>query len=403
MKIRKRQMMAKAVQLFQRLSRKCASPKGLQYLKGPSKCLCFTFDISPSVGPSLDFTVIPLREYSRKFWDGLPSGVCVGSHDWSMSCELVHSQWRRTLKHCALLQIYIDLPCTIQWYDMIQYNMIWYDAICTWHSYAHYLYIMHSTKGRVHVTHHSRHEGRQWPRICRFRRFHHLEEIEHGEGFSVWTSPVNSAVFVDILWSAHKCTTVTTRIAKLRKVRVTTSPSSTSSKRMRWSPTWNSSVPRPNLCAFCSGIQHLTTSFSSATAEITPTSHCKRQPHCCTQLCKTSSLWGFISLLKNLSVYVCTKKSVFLSFSLFPKVGHLANLALSVWVFGIRVELLSFGEGRLIGIHIELIHDKSHFAHGSTFQFGNDFTDGRVLPELEVALVGQKKTCLNVVHWKKGT
>ena len=175
MKITKRQMMAKAVQLFQRLSttanasswratkhvkenwkvsghvrstksrfRKCASPKGkLRYLKGPSKCLCFTFNISPSVGTSLDFTVIPLREYSRKFWDGLPSGVRVGSHDWSMSCELVRSQRRRTLKHCTLRQIYIDLPYiqyngtirydTIRYdtirYDTIRYDMIWYDMM----------------------------------------------------------------------------------------------------------------------------------------------------------------------------------------------------------------------------------------------------------------------------------
>lgn len=255
--------------------------------------------------------------------------------------------------------------CCMMWYYMI---MIWYDT--TWYMTigcdmttvymtvscalsVHPVFGIPQVvaKGRVHVTHHSRHEGMQWPRICPARRFHHLEEIKHGEGLSVWTSP-------DIQKVSKQCCLCTTSLRalqqgmrKLRKVRVTTSPSSTSSKRMRWSPTWNSSVPRPNLCAFCSGIQHLTTSFSSATAEITPTSHCKTQPHCYTQLCKTSSFWGFIiSVFKSLSVCVfCTKSRtnfVFLTFffSLFPKLATwqiwpwVSECLASVWNFSASVK-----------------------------------------------------------------
>ena len=179
-------------------------------------------------------------------------------------------------------------------------------------------------KRQVHVTHHSRHEGMQWPRICPARRFHHLEEIKHGEGSSVWTSPdirkISEQFCLWHLWSALRA--LQQGMLKLRKVRVTTSPSSTSSKRMRWSPTWNSSVPRPNLCAFCSGIQHLTTSFSSATAEITPTLWQELQ-NTSTLLHALIFLMLHIFILKNLSVYVFCQKSqkspwtslVFLTFS----------------------------------------------------------------------------------------
>ena len=85
---------------------------------------------------------------------------------------------------------------------------------------------------------------------------------------------------------------------------VTTSPSSTSSKRNRWPLTWNSKVPSASsplpLLSFCNGIQHLTTSCSRATAEITPTCVRRSRMHLLLQAMHLFLLASLLLLVRHL-------------------------------------------------------------------------------------------------------